>query len=266
MERTRPSLPRDQLQRQAPVALHSQVAESLLDRVSGLSEGTQLPTESMLMGEYGVSRTTVRAAVSALVDRGVLVRQQGKGTFVKSGGPSITHSLDHLSPFFAILSAAGHPPETRIVDFGWVSGPAAPRELGPPDSPVLTYRRLYFADGLPHALLHVQVAERFGRGVTRSDVESTPIFHVLERKHDLILRRANYTIRSIVADADLAHELQVDAGYPLLMMRRLTHSPGGEPVELTTHYLRSDMYELTVNLDEPDPSRKAAPLSLSHSL
>ena len=255
---------RDPLQRRAPTALRGQVAESLLARVDDLSDGAQLPTESTLMDEYGVSRTTIRAAVSALVDRGVLVRRQGKGTFVRSGGPSITHSLDHLSPFFAILSAAGQLPDTQIVDFGWVTGPALPRQLGSPESRVLTYRRLYFADGRPHALLHVQVAEKYGRGVSLADVEETPIFHVLERKHNLILRRANYTIRSTVADADLAHQLQVDAGYPLLVMCRFTQSPSGEPVEFTTHYLRADMYELAVHLDESGSTEPVPPLALTH--
>lgn len=254
----------DRLQRQAPTALHTQVAESLLSRIAELSVGSQLPTENMLMVEYGVSRTTIRAAISALVDQGVLVRRQGKGTFVRSAGPGIKHSLDHLSPFFTILSAAGQAPETRIVDFGWVTGPAVPRQLGTPDSQVLTYRRLYLADGEPHAMLHVAVAERYGRTLSRADVEDTPIFHVLERKHDLILRRASYTIRSTTADADLAHQLRLDVGTPLLVMCRFTQSPAGEPVEFTTHYLRSDMYELTVNLDEPSPSTPASSLFLTH--
>lgn len=250
--------------RQAPASLHSQVAESLFARVSELPTGSRLPSELELMEEYGVSRTTIRAAVSALVDRGVLVRRQGKGTFVRSDGPSITHSLDHLSPFFAVLSAAGHPPDTEILDFGWVGGLSVPVELGGPQAQALAYRRLYFDDGRPHALLHVHVAERYGRGIRRADVESTPIFHLLERKHDLVLRRARYTITSTIADAELAQHLQLDVGDPLLVMNRRTHSPTGNPVELTTHYLRADTYELTVNLDEPDPSQALSPLALSH--
>lgn len=255
----------DTPQRQAPTAMHRQVAESLLARIGGLPDGSRLPTELQLMEEYAVSRTTIRSAVSALVERGMLVRRQGMGTFVQTGGPSITHSLDHLSPFFAVLAAAGQEPETQIVDFGWVTGPAVPPQLGSPDSRVLSYQRLYSAEGRPHAFLHVQIAERYGRGLTSKEVAQTPIFHLLERKHDLILRRADYTVRSTVADADLADQLQVDVGYPLLVMRRLTKTIDDAPVELTTHYLRSDVYELSVHLDEPRPSG-AAPLSLTHRL
>lgn len=254
----------DPLRRRGSHALYGQLAERLLQQVAALPTGEQLPTELELMWTYDVSRTTVRRAVRALVDQGVLVRRQGKGTFVQR--PDVTHSLDHLSPFFAVLSAAGRAPETEIVEFGWVSGMDVPSQLRAEQSGALCFRRLYLTDGRPHALLHVWISERLGRGVTREDVQSTPVLHLLERKHDLILRRAEYTIQSTAADSERARLLQIPVGAPLLMMNRLTRTAGGDPVELTTHYLDSSVYQLSVHLDEPSLLGEHPSWSLTHTV
>jgi GntR family transcriptional regulator len=191
------------------------------------------------------------------------VKRQGKGTFVNK--PEVTHSLDHLSPFVAVLAAAGKQPKTRLLDFGWVTGVAVPPELGGPDASVLAFRRLYVSEGRPHALLHVRVAEPYAREIGQGEVEDTPILHLLERKHDLILRRATYTLRSTSADSQLAELLALPSGAPLLVVHRLTRTANGEPVECTTHYLRPDVYEVTVNLDEPSLlAQSTASLSLTH--
>src|SRR4051794_30723807 len=132
------------LRRDGAQALYDQLAARLIEEVAVMRSGQRLPTETELMAAYGVSRTTVRSAVAALVERGLLVKRQGKGTFVNK--PEVTHSLDHLSPFVAVLAAAGKESETRLSDFGWVTGAGVPSELGGPDARVLAFRRLYVSE------------------------------------------------------------------------------------------------------------------------
>ena len=65
-------------------ALYQQVSRDLLDRIAGegLEKGAMLPSEAELCQQYGVSRITIRAAIGQLVERGLLVRRPGVGTFV----------------------------------------------------------------------------------------------------------------------------------------------------------------------------------------
>jgi len=228
-------------------ALHDQLAAELVTRVQGMQVGQQLPTEIEIMEGFQVSRTTVRRAIQTLVEQGVLVRRQGKGTFVNR--PHIIHNLDHLGPFFTALTTAGQDLHTAIVDFGWATGAAVPAELGGPESRALAYRRVYYTgDGEPHAVLRCVVAEPFGGQIERVDLEETPIFQVLEQKCGVRLSRALLTIGASSASKDLARLLGVPAGSPLLIMQRLTRASTGLPVEFTTHYLRPDFYELQVNV------------------
>ena len=231
--------------------LHDQIAADLMTRVQGMQVGQQLPTETEFMEGLQVSRTTVRRAIQTLVDQGVLVRRQGKGTFVNR--PHIVHDLNHLAPFFAALTTAGQDPHTVIVGFGWASGDAVPAEMGGPDSRALAYRRVYYTDDHePHAVLHCTVAEPFGRQIEQDDLEDTPVFHVLEQKCGVRLRRASLTIGVSSADEDLASLLDIPVGSPLLVMHRLTVADTGLPVEFTTHYLRPEFYELRVNVESRD--------------
>lgn len=237
--------------RSGAIALHDQLARELTTRVQRMQVGQQLPTEAEIMAGFQVSRTTVRRAIRTLVDQDVLVRRQGKGTFVNR--PHIVHNLDHLTPFFAALTTAGKNPHTAIVEFDWVTGAAVPPELGGPDARALAYRRVYYTDDRePHAVLHVVVAEPFGRQIERADLEDTPLFHVLERKCGVRLRRASLRIGVSSADEDLARLLSISAGSPLLVMHRLTLADTGLPVESTIHYLLPNFYELQLNVEPRD--------------
>lgn len=247
------------LRRASVDALHSQLAARLLEQVGHMRSGEQLPTELDLMQTYRVSRTTVRRAVQELVDRGVLVRRQGKGTFVSR--PDVTQSLNHVTPFRSVLDAAGKPWETRIVDFEWRTGAEVPGDFGE-QARVLSFRRLYSSEGTPHALLHYQVAERFGAELTEDDIRETPLLHVLERKYDLIVRRAKYVVQSRIADAEQSQLLEIPAGAPILVLHRFSRTPADEIIEITSHYLRPEVYELSVAIDETNGLSARTPITL----
>ena len=75
----------------SPVPLYKQVLDILNDQIARqeLKFGDKLPSEAELMKQFGVSRITVRAAISELVEDGILERSQGKGTFVAL--PKVSH-------------------------------------------------------------------------------------------------------------------------------------------------------------------------------
>src|SRR5690242_20077656 len=102
MKRRANSLP-TALSRSSPEPLHRQLAERLADsiRSRAFKPGERLPSESELAQRYGVSRITLRQAVGALVQQQLVVRKQGKGTFVTA--PSVRHDLKRLHGLFGSL-------------------------------------------------------------------------------------------------------------------------------------------------------------------
>src|SRR6201995_2969643 len=79
--------------------LYAQLEQALITQIAdgSLSPGTRLPSEDSLVQEYAVSRTTIRAAVQSLIQRGLVEIQRGKGTFVTL--PKITQELTELTGF-----------------------------------------------------------------------------------------------------------------------------------------------------------------------
>src|SRR4051812_5643689 len=105
-------------------SIHQQLAERLRAQVSQMTPDSQIPTENELVSRYGVSRTTVRRALSGLVEEGLLVRRQGAGTFVAPR--RIVHPLDQLRPFISIFASVGKRPEGQILRFEWANKPQLP--------------------------------------------------------------------------------------------------------------------------------------------
>lgn len=234
----------EQLERAGAFALHEQLSDRLRELVKAADRGSRLPSEEQLVQRYGVSRVTVRRALETLVDEGLLVRRQGRGTFV---GPQRIQSLDRLRPFVdAFKDDSGV--EARMLDFGWTSSAALPEAFGGPSGRVLTFRRLYVSDGAPHALIRVSVPEAIGRRIKRDQLESRPIYHVLQNDLAIALRDARIEVTSELADFDVATLLQVPADGHLLVLVRTTVDIDEVPVETSTHYLRPEAYRLRLTV------------------
>ena len=173
------------LSRDSHVAMHRQLAQRLRDAIAGglYKDGGRIPTEPQLIRRYGVSRITARQAVDALVREGLVVRQQGKGTFVS--GPVVHHDLLELRGVFDQLVAHGLNPKTRLLEWG-ESVPPTPvtRRLASGRRKLLRWERLYQIGGKPFAVAQVYLNAGSAR-VTREQVEAHPTYSILEK----LLRR-----------------------------------------------------------------------------
>jgi len=242
----------DPLVRRGPVTIHAQLSAVLRGDVAGLAPGSRLPTEEEFMGRYGVSRTTVRRAVQSLVDEGLLVRRQGKGTFV--GAPRLVHPLDRLRPFVSMFVGAGKHPDGQVLAFEWLDEPTLPDTSVPLPGGALAVRRLYCLDDQPQVVAEIFVPDPFGQQITRAEIEEHPIYQVLRDKLLLTPHHADVTVRSQAAPQDRADELALDTGHPLLLMQRVTYDGDGQVIEWATYYLPAERFEvrLTVQASTPE--------------
>src|ERR1700730_13633029 len=96
--------------------LYAQVENVIIDRISdgSLPPGTRLPSEDELVQEYAVSRTTIRAAIQSLIQRGLVEIRRGKGTFVTQ--PKITQELTELTGFVEDMQALGRHATAKVLD------------------------------------------------------------------------------------------------------------------------------------------------------
>ncbi|WP_255951124.1 GntR family transcriptional regulator [Streptomyces odontomachi] len=233
------------IRRTSSESLHEQLAERLRVLVSQLPQDSKVPTEMELVERYGVSRTTVRRALGALVESGLLVRRQGAGTFVAP--QKLVHPLDQLRPFVSIFASVGKRPEGRILRFAWSEEPGDLVGLDVPEA--LLVRRLYTIDGAPQAMADISVPGAIGQLISRAQIEEHPIYQVLQQQLGLTLSHGEITLTSVAAPADLADPLGISAGEPLLVLSRTTYDKTGRIVEHAVYHLLPDRFELRLTVD-----------------
>lgn len=240
-----------ELNRDHARALHEQLSDRVrAELVKARRPGDQIPTEEEIGRIYGLSRVTVRRAIQTLVDQGVLIRRQGKGTFVAQPKPHIVYEIDRFGPFIAAFAASGESVSAKLLDFAWVTGPEVPAGLGPQGS-ALVYERLYETDGTPHASLRIALPANLGKNVSREDAASMGIYQILQEKLGVNPVRASFEIGTQLPNALLAQRLRISPTTPLLLLERVTYDNNDSVLEHTVHYLLPEVYKLSVNVKKP---------------
>ena len=194
--------------------------------------GEAIPSESELAQRFNVSQGTVRKAIDEMAAENLLVRRQGKGTFVA------TH--DDPRAFFRFLRLvplAGGIEQSRSVPLEcWraKAGPEAARMLGVQISdPIIIVRRLLHFAAKPVVVDEIYLpGEIFGAlslEILR-DYQGS-LYSLFETKFGVRMIRAEERIRAVPADRASAELLKVPEFSPLLSVERLSYSYGDKPVE-----------------------------------
>jgi GntR family transcriptional regulator len=136
--------------------VHRHLRHRLENREFGV--GVRLPSETVLAQDYGVSRATIRKAISTLAEEGFLDRRRGAGTFVVDREDRVACDVDLLRPWREQLLAGGHAARSRLIRF-------RPRTPLPPELRELVHLR--DSDELDHGL-HVQEVDGMPIAVTES--------------------------------------------------------------------------------------------------
>jgi GntR family transcriptional regulator len=232
------------------VPLYYQLATILRENIiSGRHViGDRLPTEAELVKHYAVSRATVRGALQALEEEGLIRREAGRGTFV-SGMPEFTGTLEMDGTLNGLI-AMGLATSVRLVELREVTvtaheAEALGMESGTPA--IRAYRVRYYKDD-PYCYIINTLPLDIGKKLKKSDWESGSILRHLQTEHHIQLGHADEYVRATLADANLARWLQVRIGAPLLKVDYVIRSADGKPVETPIIFFRSDLHEFTLRL------------------
>jgi GntR family transcriptional regulator len=198
--------------------------------------GDMIPSELELAARFRVSQGTVRKAIDELATDNLLVRRQGKGTFVA------THAEQHIQYRFLRLlpdagtAAAQGPAERRIVECRRLRAPAeVARQLDlRAGDPVLSVRRVLSFSGTPTILEDIWLPGGPFKGLTLETLASDngPMYALFETEFGVRMVRATEKLKAVAADADAAALLEVAPGHPLLSVERLAYTYNDVPMEL----------------------------------
>lgn len=230
------------------VTLHQQVFEALRERIlSGdYTPHQQLPSESCLMRDFGVSRVTVRQALKDLGDEGLIYSQQGKGSFVSA--PRATYNLSALLGFHEAMQGKPFVATSRVLSSQPVPAPKAVAQalhLRKAD-PVLEVRRVRCLNLRPVSVEVSYFPADIGDRLHGEDL-SQDIFPMLERR-GVGLGRSRLWIEAMPCPPAIAADLELDPGMPILQLTRLTFSALERPVDYEHLYCRGDAYQYKVEL------------------
>jgi len=215
-------------------------------------DGERLPTEIELIKEYGVSRITVRQALAALAEDGLIDRKQGRGTYIaerKSKHRKFTGTI-HLTGSLDELIEMGMDTPVKVLEMNLVDADQHEAELLQIKIGVPIYRlkRLRLHENKPYSLIINYLPEEIGAKLTMAELSSGALLHVMETKLGLRLHDARQEIRAELADPYVAKLLDVRVGTALLSIERTVYTVERQPVEYVHTLYRSDLYGYSVYL------------------
>lgn len=194
--------------------------------------GQTIPCEQELAQRFGVSQGTVRKAVDELAAGNILVRKQGKGTFVAS------HQDPHAAFRFLRLQAIdGGSLQHTSVPLECLRGKAgqeAARNLGvEPGYPVVIVRRVLKFGEKPVVVDEMYLPGDIFQGLSLELLQtwSGSMYGLFESRFGVRMVRATEKIRAVAADKTVADVLGLPEATPLLSVERVAYTYGDKPVE-----------------------------------
>ena len=219
-------------QRRRPAAL-CPGARALVERIrSGdWKPGQLIPNEFEIAAEFGVSQGTARKAISELAAEGLVLRRQGRGTFV------VEHTPAHvLFRFFNMFDEAGAPviPDSTGQRTSAWPQPSGEERRGSASSrrrEVIRITRTRTRDGTPFIGETIALPEALFPGLAdRTEVANT-LYDLFQKEYGVLVMRTDDRLSAAIADAETAAALAIAPGTPLLRIERIAFALDDTPVE-----------------------------------
>jgi GntR family transcriptional regulator len=251
----------------SPVPYYYQLLQ-LLERAiasGALAPGEKIPTEAALCARYDVSRTVVRQALSDLDRTGLVSRHKGKGTFVAA--PKVSEFVaQSLTSLHEDLSARGERLETKVLrlEVEPVSPHVAQMLELPESEQIVLLERLRFLRGEPLVVTTAHMPYSLCAPILELDMSDRSLFETYERELGHKLHRGTRAIEARTADAEVAGQLGVAEGAPVLVFSGVTYLEDGRPIEYFVGIHRGDRSRFETELFRPSGTIDAPAARAEH--
>lgn len=224
-------------------SLTDQVKANLKERIlKGDFEHGKIPSENELAAELGVSRTTVRDALSRLEHEGAIFRRQGAGTFVNEPGLQIKSRLEEIWSYEGVLRDHGYTPTVKLLSVDLATADedqAADLELDDGDE-LVVMEKLFMEDSKPVVFTINRIPSRYVNEPATMDCDE-PVYRFLEAHGE---RHLSYYVSEIVPVAltpEIAGHLDVTPGTAAVSFEEIGYDQDNTPVVRATSFFRDDL-------------------------
>ncbi len=232
------------------IPLYSQLVSIVKRNISAgtLTTGDLLPSESELCKTFDISRSTVRQAIGELESEGLVVRKQGRGTFVAE--PKVRRKTEMVYSFTSEISSMGMTPSSTLIEFA-VIDPTPDiikvLELSGADTKVYKFTRIRHVNGEPLILETSFYPQYIYPKLTR-ELLQTHSFYSLLYEVGIIPANAVDSYEAVVMNRKEAEMLHCKPGSSAFFVQRRTYTETGMVYEFTQSLMRADRMKLDVFL------------------
>lgn len=230
----------------SPIPLYVQIEEQLRKAIQDpeYKNGKKLPNEVDLSKQLGISRSTLRQAINKMVFEGLLIRKKGVGTIVAD--TTISSKAKNWLSFSQEMKAMGLEVKNYELHIAWVR---PTEELCKffniaKDTKILQLERLRGHPEHPFVYFVSYFNPRIG--LTGNEDFSGPLYDILEKDYNTVVKLSKEEISAQIADRALAVKLEIKQGAPILKRKRFVYDPGGHPVEWNVGYYRADSFVYSI--------------------
>ncbi|MEX0729926.1 MAG: GntR family transcriptional regulator [Aquisalimonadaceae bacterium] len=234
-----------------PGPLYKRVKRSIVKSLArgDWKPGESIPTERQLASRYDVGIATVRAAVGELVSAGVLVRMQGKGTFVAE------HDESRIYRYFHVERKDGSKelPRSKLI---WLRRATASPEqadilrLPRDESQMAVYemRNILRIFGDPVVVSDITVPASLFPDLSEEIVTAgdQTLYAVYQKTYGISILRTREQLSAANVDESIATLLDLEPGTAVLEMRRIAYTYNSTPVEIRRSFIRTDNYHYLI--------------------
>lgn len=240
-----------ELNKSIPVPLFYQLKTLILDEIKqdNYKPGDIIPTEEEISKIFAISRTTIRQAITELVQEGWLYRVKGKGTFVSQ--PKIEHSfIKKVESFNDEISRIGMVPSTQVLEFGiMVAGAKVAKGLhiNEKDKVIFLFRKR-MADSEPIVTIRTYLPYSMCSFVLEHDLEKERLYTILGNSTETTIYRVERRIEAVASEKEDAELLNIKQGKPIQFFESTGYNVFGNVIEYSLARYRGDRnsFEVTV--------------------
>lgn len=201
------------------------------------------PADSVLVGQYGVSRHTVRQAVRVLQDEGVLDRQRGRGSFLRP--VDLEQQIGPLYSVFRTIEAQGYVQRSAVLALQCCRDAQAAASLGLDEAvDLVLLHRVRFADDTAFAIDRIWMPTEVATPLLGVDFRHTALYTELEQRCGVRPVSGSESIRPALPTVEEAGHLGIDALTPVFSVTRRTDHMSG-PLEWRHTVLRGDLFRFS---------------------
>ena len=227
------------------VPLYAQLKYKLLKEIeTNYKPGDLIPPESKLITLYKVSRITVRKAMDELEREGIIIKKQGKGTYVKE--KKISYNANSIGSFTQRFKEQNHSLKTITLEYEIINTDHYVKDLLKCDT-LLCIKRFRVLDDNPFAIMLNYMDYEKVPNLQKKFKEQS-LYSFLKKEYDREFYGVIETVEARGATKQEAEQLGIQENFPLFSLRRLSSGKDGRLVEYSDIVIKSDMYKHQITL------------------